>query len=155
MQGLHTHFFCRTISLQCPHLPLPNPKGAKLQNFTKAETKSSLSKSIPSNLLLPLSVNMQGSPHTRESLLDIGLLPLLKTYNFTNQSVFAPFWTQFWKSSNNHRAPNSSSLFLVKPSENLNSGNGQILSNYLPSYIINLENFFCKVIEFYAQVMSY
>lgn len=131
--------------MPCHHLTAQSSKGAKLQNITKAEIKSTLCTSMPIQLLPPLKCNTQGSLHTGDSLLNTGLLSFLKTYYFSAHTVFFSIWTCFWKSPNSHWAPNGSSFFTVKSSENLNSGNGKILSNYHLSYKIHFENFLYKM----------
>lgn len=100
---------------------------------------------MPIQLLSPLKCNTQDSLRTGDSILNAGLLSFLKTYYFSAHTVFFSFWTCIWKSPNSHWAPNSSSLFTVKSSENLNSGNGKILSNYRLSNKIHLENFLYKM----------
>lgn len=100
---------------------------------------------MPIQLLSPLKCNTQDSLRTGDSILNAGLLSFLKTYYFSAHTVFFSFWTCIWKSPNSHWAPNSSSLFTVKSSENLNSGNGKILSNYRLSNKIHLEKFLYKM----------
>jgi len=76
-QRLHRRFFPRTPFPAMPHLSAPNPKGPKLQNFTEAEIKSSLSRSKPVHLPSPFTCNTHVSPQPREPTLHIGLLPPL------------------------------------------------------------------------------